>query len=91
MSDAGQTLRLGDGVVERGERRTVDIPISENFSGSSVSIVADVWRASEPGPTLLAVHYANQAQVLGRLGRLSEAAEIETKRLALVERQGGQR
>ncbi|MEO0531173.1 MAG: serine/threonine-protein kinase [Planctomycetota bacterium] len=45
-------------------------------------------RSTESGPTLLALHYANHAQVLGRLGRFSEAAEIETKRLALIERTG---
>lgn len=33
---------------------------------------------------LLAVHYANHAQVLGRLGRFEEAAEIESKREALL-------
>lgn len=38
-----------------------------------------------PSDTLLAVHYANHAQVLGKLGRFEEAARVETKRQALVE------
>ncbi|QDT70164.1 Serine/threonine-protein kinase PrkC [Planctomycetes bacterium MalM25] len=36
--------------------------------------------------TLLDVHYANHAQVLGRLGRYEEAAEVESKREALLAR-----
>lgn len=40
------------------------------------------------GDTLLAVHYANHAQVLGKLGRFEEAARVETKRQALVDRIG---
>ena len=42
-------------------------------------------RASDSGNVgLLAIHYANHAQVLGRLGRFEEAAEIESKREALL-------
>lgn len=48
-------------------------------------------RTTRPSPTLLAIHYANQAQVLGRLGRFDEAAQVETKRVAFVERAKGER
>lgn len=41
--------------------------------------------ADRPAGTLLAVHYANHAQVLGRLGRFEEAAEVESKRQALLD------
>ncbi len=42
--------------------------------------------AGESSGTLLAVHYANHAQVLGRLGRFEEAARVESKRQALIDR-----
>lgn len=55
--------------------------------GRSVELEEErLSRASGQGPTLLALHYANHAQVLGRLGRFGEAAKIETKRLALIQR-----
>lgn len=37
-----------------------------------------------PGPTLLEMQYANQVQLLGRLGRVDEAARVQTKRQAFL-------
>jgi hypothetical protein len=51
--------------------------------GRSIALEEQRLREAPGSPTLLATHYANQAQVLGRLGRTEEAAELHTRRLAV--------
>lgn len=76
------------GVVLRDSGRLEEASLA--FS-KAVTLEEDrLGRAETPGVTLLATHYANHAQLLGRLGRLEEAAAVETKRLALAKRFQGQ-
>ena len=39
-----------------------------------------IAKSDEPGPTLLAMLYANQVQLLGRMGQVEDAARVQTKR-----------
>jgi tetratricopeptide (TPR) repeat protein len=70
------------GVVLRDSARLDEA--SEAFAKSVQLEEVRMAKAQTPGPTLLAMQYANQVQLLGRLGRVEEAARIETKRQALV-------
>lgn len=70
------------GVVLRDSARLDEA--SEAFAKSVQLEEVRMAKAATPGPTLLAMQYANQVQLLGRLGRVEEAARIETKRQALV-------
>ncbi len=52
-------LRFGDIEVPLGQRRDVDLLVSESYSSHPVLIPITVWRALEPGPTVFvtaAVH-----------------------------------
>ncbi|MEO1497994.1 MAG: protein kinase [Planctomycetota bacterium] len=70
------------GVALRDRGRLPDA--AEAFR-QSVELEKRRLAALPPGaPTLLALHYANHAQVLGRLGRLDEAARVETERRELL-------
>ncbi|MGL4513059.1 MAG: protein kinase domain-containing protein [Lacipirellulaceae bacterium] len=51
--------------------------------GRSIELEERRLRKSPGSATLLATHYANQAQVLGRLGRIEEAAEVHSRRIAI--------
>jgi tetratricopeptide (TPR) repeat protein len=72
------------GVVLRDSARLDEA--SEAFAKSVQLEEVRMAKAATAGPTLLAMQYANQVQVLGRLGRVEEAARIETKRQALVKK-----
>lgn len=77
------------GVVLRDSGR-----LDESAIAFARSVRLEERRIADTNPakrdTLLAVHYANHAQVLGKLGRFEEAARVETKRQALVDRIGSQ-
>ncbi|MFG0284270.1 MAG: succinylglutamate desuccinylase/aspartoacylase family protein [Phycisphaerales bacterium JB039] len=51
--------RWGDHTIDPGERRDIDLLVSESYSGLSVTIPVHIWRAPEPGPAVFitaAVH-----------------------------------
>jgi tetratricopeptide (TPR) repeat protein len=70
------------GVVLRDSGRLDEA--SEAFAESVKLEERRLAMSESPGPTLLEMQYANQVQLLGRMGRVDEAARIETKRQALV-------
>jgi len=46
-------LEIGDSVIERGERRDVNVLVSQRTSGEPVCAPAHVWRSEAPGPVML--------------------------------------
>ncbi|TWT97015.1 Serine/threonine-protein kinase PrkC [Botrimarina colliarenosi] len=73
------------GVVLRDSGRLDEA--SDAFARSVAIEEERIRRAGADQPTLLAMHYANHAQLLGLLGKIEEAAAIETKRQALEKKQ----
>lgn len=45
-------LVIGDTTVGRGERRDVDVLVSESAAGRPVDLPIHVWRGAEPGPVV---------------------------------------
>ncbi len=59
MAELRDEISIAGKTIELGQRRDVEIPVSESYSGSAVVIPITVWRAPAPGPTLFvsaAVH-----------------------------------
>jgi len=55
----GEILTIGTTSVGLGERRNVDLVVSESYSGLPVIVPVTVWRAKKPGPAVFvtaAVH-----------------------------------
>lgn len=72
------------GVVLRDSGRLDEASIA--FATSVKLEEQRIAESDSSGPTLLAMQYANQVQVLGRLGRMEEAARVQTKREELLRR-----
>jgi len=71
-ADDESALTLGEVQVALGERRDIELPISESFTGQSLHLPLRVWRAEAPGPTVLvsaAVH-GNELNGTGVIRRL---------------------
>jgi predicted deacylase len=91
MPKAPDRLDVGewDGVrIAPGERRSVDLRVSESYAGTSLGIPVHVWRAPEPGPVVFvtaAVHgdELNGAGAVRRL-ILDELFELRCGALILV-------
>lgn len=67
-----EDLEIGDVVVKRGERRSIDLPIADLYTGTSLHMPVKVIRGKRPGPVLFvsaAVHgdELNGVEIIRRL------------------------
>lgn len=72
--------------VNPGERRTVNLVVSESYSGANVSIPVYVWRGAEDGPTVsvtAAVH-GDEINGTGAIRQIIADSPFEVRRGTLV-------
>ena len=83
---SGKGQRWAGKIVRAGERASVSLQVSENYLGISIPIPMHVWRAPNPGPTLLvsaAVH-GDEINGTGAIRELIRNPGFELKTGTLV-------
>ncbi len=76
----------GDARIAPGERRSLELRVSESYAGANLTIPLHVWRAPEPGPTVFvtaAVH-GDELNGVGAVRRLILDDLFELRRGSLI-------